>query len=260
MAGLNKDDDFYMTLVTLQVEDYLFRVPRHTLEAQSTVFQDMFSFPPPPSIEVEGSSNECPIRLDGVKADEFRQLLKVLFPGPCGPRQHLNSEEWISVLKLSQMWQCQQARAIALKELPYSSVRKGAVEKVALAFQYDIKQWLIPGLNEMARRPEPISAGDVHLLGLDVALKVAAVRESLVFQPANPSSPPQDLDSDDGILSDRHVRPVGRVISGTRNACDVDFTPTIKKIFELSGSEGFNNHPVLKDEKGGRTQPRKGRK
>jgi len=65
----------------LQVEDCLFRVPRHTLEAQSTVFLDMFSFPPPPDTEVEGSSDEHPIRLDGVMADEFRQLLKVLYPG-----------------------------------------------------------------------------------------------------------------------------------------------------------------------------------
>lgn len=64
-----------------QVQDRLFRVPRHTLEAQSVVFQDMFSFPPPPDAEVEGSSDEHPIRLDGVTVDEFRHLLKVLYPG-----------------------------------------------------------------------------------------------------------------------------------------------------------------------------------
>ena len=45
------------------------------------VFLDMFSFLPLPVAEVEGSSDEHPIRLDGVMADEFRWLLEVLFPG-----------------------------------------------------------------------------------------------------------------------------------------------------------------------------------
>ncbi|KIM62352.1 hypothetical protein SCLCIDRAFT_25084 [Scleroderma citrinum Foug A] len=232
MAERYKDQDFYMTFVTLQVEDCLFRVPRHTLEAQSTVFRDMFSFPPPPDTEVEGSSDEHPIRLDGVAADEFRQLLKVLYPGPNGPDLRQGSEEWISVLKLSNMWQFQQVRTLALQKLPYKSVRKTAAEKVALAFQYDIEKWLLPGLNELARRQQPISVEDVQLLGLEVALKVAAVRESHVSQ-----SP--------GIFGPPGAAPGPRVITGPRNARHVDFRPIIRKTFELPGALEFNGPLVL---------------
>jgi len=64
-----------------QVEDCLFRVPRHTLEAQSTFFRDKFLSPPPLDAEVEGWNDEHPIRLDGATAQEFRWVLEVLFPG-----------------------------------------------------------------------------------------------------------------------------------------------------------------------------------
>ncbi|KAF8836862.1 hypothetical protein BDN67DRAFT_1014319 [Paxillus ammoniavirescens] len=51
------------------------------------------------------------------------------------------------------------------------------VDKVALAMQYNIKDWLLPALNAIAQWPKPIGAGDVDRLGLDVALKIASVRE-----------------------------------------------------------------------------------
>ena len=142
---------------------------------------------------------------------------------PTSPNLPPGVDEWISVLKLANMWQLEHIRTRALQNLEYKRVRKSAVEKVVLAFQYDVKQWITPGLNELARRQEPISMEDVELLGLDVALKVAAVRESLVFEPEQRSPY-----SSSG--------PTNRVTTGTRKAQNVDFTPTIKRIFKLSGA------------------------
>src|SRR5438309_2034676 len=85
------------------------------------------------------------------------------------------------------MWEMWGVCKKAIKMMPYSSVDKDPVEKVGLAFQYDIHEWLLPGLNELAKRPEPISIKDVELLGWEVALKVAEVRESLAI-----STKPQD--------------------------------------------------------------------
>lgn len=204
-----KDDEFYMTLVTLQVEDRLFKVPRRILEAQCPVFRDMFSFPPPLDAEVEGSSDEHPIVLpEPVKAEDFRRLLKVLLPTSYyGSRLPKGDHDgWISVLKLSRMWQMEELHRAALKNLKYSVVQKGAVEKLALALKYEIKDWIVPGVDELARRPEPISVEDTAVLGLEVALKVAAVRESLVSE---------------GL----------RLAASGRNA----FAPAITRIFSLSG-------------------------
>ena len=135
-----------------------------------------------------------------------------LICSPTGPNLPSGGDEWISVLKLANMWQLEHIRTKALQNLRYNSVLKSAVEKVALAFRYDVQRWIVPGINELARRQEPISMKDVELLGLDVALKVAAVREGLVFESPNHAT------------------------TGTRNAQNVDFTPAIKRIFKLSGA------------------------
>lgn len=91
-----KDDRFYMTLVTIQartsvsvryfwltlttkVENTLFRVLREPLESQSKIFRDMFSLPV--AGDAEGSSDNNPIRLEGITKSEFKRFLEVLFTG-----------------------------------------------------------------------------------------------------------------------------------------------------------------------------------
>ena len=87
--------------------------------------------------------------------------------------------DWTSVLKLSTMWSFDLLRDLAIRnmaELPGAS----PVEKAALANEYQIDQWLLPALNELAQREEPISINEAHRLGWEMALQMAAVRESFV--------------------------------------------------------------------------------
>ncbi|KAI6046298.1 hypothetical protein EDC04DRAFT_2598114 [Pisolithus marmoratus] len=153
-----EDDEFYMKLVTFQVEDCLFRVPRHTLEAQSPVFNDMFAFPPPPGVDVEATMAHA-ARLS--KGDH---------------------DGWIPVLKLSRMWQMEELHHAALSCLKYSAIWKSVVEKLALALEYEIQHWIVPAVNELARRPQPISVEDTQVLGLETTSKVATVRERLISE------------------------------------------------------------------------------
>ena len=60
------------------MEDCLFRVPREPLEAESTVFKDMFLLPQGDKVKVEGLSDANPVVLDGVKKKDFERLLKAL--------------------------------------------------------------------------------------------------------------------------------------------------------------------------------------
>lgn len=68
----------------MQIEDSVFRVPRHGLEEQSEVFRDMFSMPTGHELEEEseqeGGSDENPIRIYGVDKQSFKDLLTVLYP------------------------------------------------------------------------------------------------------------------------------------------------------------------------------------
>lgn len=87
--------------------------------------------------------------------------------------------DWTSVLKLSTMWSFDLLRELAIHtmaELPGVS----PVEKAALANEYQIDEWLLPALNELAQREEPISINEAHRLGWEMALQIAAVRESFV--------------------------------------------------------------------------------
>ena len=137
-----------------------------------------------------------------------------------GPQDNLPSspEEWVSVIKLARMWEFDGVFENSAEKVAYDSVKLSPVEKVALASQYNIEEWLVPGLYELANRPEPICTKDVDILGLDVALKVAAVRESLHLKMKFGS---------------------GTFISGSRDARMIDFTRTIKKIFEMPGGDSL---------------------
>ncbi|KAF8549181.1 hypothetical protein OG21DRAFT_1515491 [Imleria badia] len=89
-----------------------------------------------------------------------------------------NFEMWFPVVKLAHMWQFDAIHKYAIKIMPYDQVSKTSSEKVGLAVHYDIQPWLLAGLNELAKRKEPLGNDDLEFLGAELALKVAAVRES----------------------------------------------------------------------------------
>ncbi|KAH7928669.1 hypothetical protein BV22DRAFT_1126329 [Leucogyrophana mollusca] len=201
------DGRFYFTNVIFLVDGTLFRVPRHPFAEDSEVFGQMFQLPAPEDTEPDGSSYEHPIHLDGIKKDDFRQLLKVLFPALGKPEsQPQTLAEWTPVLKLSSMWEFELVKKVAVEKM--QSFEIDPVEKACLAKECDVPQWLVPALNEIAKRREPIGVEDVEKLGLDLALKMAAVRESLAV--------------------------VGRYLRvGERSAECLDFTQKIKTVLAI---------------------------
>jgi hypothetical protein len=121
-------------------------------------------------------------------------------------------------MKLARMWEIDRIRKLAIQNMPYEQVCKTSTEKVALAVQYDIQPWLLPGLNELAQRKEPLGNHDLELLGPEMLLKVAAVRESLITT---------IIRSSGGSFS--------RLNPGSRDASKVDFTSVIKRVFQMEG-------------------------
>ncbi|KAG6325991.1 hypothetical protein ID866_13098 [Astraeus odoratus] len=85
--------------------------------------------------------------------------------------------EWTSVLKLATTWGFKDTRQAAIDALNDSQI--GLVDRVVLAQTYDIKDWLLPALNQLAQRAEPISLEEAGRIGVDVALKMTWVRERL---------------------------------------------------------------------------------
>ncbi|EIW78695.1 hypothetical protein CONPUDRAFT_108685 [Coniophora puteana RWD-64-598 SS2] len=173
------DDLFCFTNVTFAVENMLFCVPRQVFERSSEVFQDMFSMPSG-NQNVEGKDAEHPIILEDVTSSDFKQLLRVMFSrsdldGP-DTTQPLTFDEWTGVIRLTHKWEMRTLHQSAINS---ASKMSGVdpVQKLSIAMAYHIEEWLRPALNGIACRKETLSPRDVEILGVDMVLKLARVRE-----------------------------------------------------------------------------------
>lgn len=64
----------------IQVEDELFRVPKHPF-MKSSVFQTTFSLPRPAGT-AEGETDDQPFKLEGIDKQAFERFLQVMLPDP----------------------------------------------------------------------------------------------------------------------------------------------------------------------------------
>ncbi|KAF8891869.1 hypothetical protein BD779DRAFT_1621939 [Infundibulicybe gibba] len=182
---LDRDDTYYFHDIIILVDNCLFKVPRFYLERESAVFQTMFQLP---SIgdSIHGLSEEKPLRLDGIEEEDFRQLLRVLYPTYntlmntlCGrsdaSSNKLNLGQWTSVLKLSDMWDMERVKTIAVKSM--ESLVLSPAERIVLGRQYHVDDWVVQGFVKLVERDDPISLDDGERIGFEWAFKIAAMRE-----------------------------------------------------------------------------------
>ena len=60
--------------------------------------------------------------------------------------------------------------------------------QVKLSLEHGVEEWLVPGLNQLVRREEPLNKDDVDLIGLDYALRIMTLREDCRPTSASTSS------------------------------------------------------------------------
>ncbi|KIM53061.1 hypothetical protein SCLCIDRAFT_1223236 [Scleroderma citrinum Foug A] len=146
----------------------------------------MFLLPQGDKANVEGLSDTNPVVLNDVKKKDFEQLLKALMHRKYGENRDqpiLEQGQWISVLKLSTMWEFGGLRRSAIDNLDGGSNPLNPVDKFLLALRYDVTEWTLSALLKLAQRPEPISIEEGRKLGLETALKIASVREKFRLRP-----------------------------------------------------------------------------
>jgi hypothetical protein len=149
---VNFSESLLFLLVThflLQVEDTLFKVPRYLFEESSEIFRDMFLLPTPEGTPYDGSSDEQPLFLEGVRKMDFRRLLWAMdftlqfesrvskdFEdmeeyGECEDEPIL-CDDWASALELSCMWQMARVRDLAVKKILQLQCRVNTDDQVYL--------------------------------------------------------------------------------------------------------------------------------
>jgi len=163
-------------------------VPRHHFEQDSPVFRQLFSdssaMKDPYALPLNGVSKvdfissfgfentkDHPLSLSGISKTEFVSFLKLICPKHFSRREELSSMDWASILKLSTLWQFEEARQAAIEKLTPSE-SDDPIQTILLAKVHNVPQWYSSGLRSLAERKDPLTVDEVERLGLELSLKV----------------------------------------------------------------------------------------
>ncbi|PBK86983.1 hypothetical protein ARMGADRAFT_474111 [Armillaria gallica] len=177
--SFSRSESYYWENIVVQVEDTLFRFPKHHLMRKSEVFRSMLSMPQGKS-EPEGVSDDHPIKLWGVSKIELERLLQVLHPIDAQKQPQLSMDAWLSVSKLSGLWRLADTRNIAISGLTTLMWKIDPVDRVILGRRYSVAQWLSSGFMDLVHRVEMVSEEEAEKIGLDTALQIQRVRETFL--------------------------------------------------------------------------------
>lgn len=131
------------------------------------------------------------------------------------------------MLKLSTLWEFKELREAAVKHL-WGALHDNPVDRVVLATQYSITPWLLPSLNELAQRAEPMGVEEANLLGMETAFAIASVREKVQLQAVE-----ETMECD--VWKNLHTYNSKRLVVGSRDpgTRSLDFTPLLRAAFNL---------------------------
>ncbi|KAM5533681.1 hypothetical protein V8D89_012648 [Ganoderma adspersum] len=177
----SRDSEFFIDLkpLYLRAEKTLFCVPRHYFQT-SDVFDGMFTLPGAPQTPQEGSSEEYPLFLESINAEELREFLRVLssrFATSNNTTIRSITSSWLPVLKLASLWQFSSLREKALKYLKSAD----CMTRLHIARQYGVDDWFLPAVRDLISREEPLTGDEIGQLGLDFAAKVIALRDEALL-------------------------------------------------------------------------------
>jgi hypothetical protein len=90
----------------------------------------------------------------------------------------LSFSEWVSVLKLSHLWEFKEIRKQAIAKLTPTE-HDDPITRIELARTYQVREWFMPALKLLAVQSKPLSEEDVPRLGLAFSLKVSQLQGNL---------------------------------------------------------------------------------
>jgi hypothetical protein len=87
-------------------------------------------------------------------------------------------DEWTSVLHLATRWEFDSIRTLAIQKLEGLTI--SAVDKVVLARQFNITSpWTLAAYTDLCQRPETLTFLEARALGLETAMRIYQLRETL---------------------------------------------------------------------------------
>ncbi|KAK0459182.1 uncharacterized protein EV420DRAFT_1677270 [Desarmillaria tabescens] len=174
-----RSTEFYWQSVIFLVGGQLYQVPRYHFEKSSEIFASMFTLPSDTKNNVaNGSDDDHPIELQGVESKDFECLLRVLLTEARLENTPLLPEQWLSVLRLANMWVMSKVRQIAIYELKKLSMTD--VARVVYGKELAVPDWVISGYRDLVDRRNAVSEAEAQQLGLTTTLQLWQVQMKLV--------------------------------------------------------------------------------
>jgi len=176
-------NEFFWETFFVKVEDKLFCVPQCEFVRSSDVFADMLLLPPGPATRCEGQDRDLPIVLEGYKKDDFACLLKVMYPTATSLisggnlELHLKKEEWMSVLKLSTIWNMTKIRRYAIHKLSTDEMLS-PIEKFLLARAHGVGAWLDEAVKGLVVCNSMPPFEDLSTLGWETVARILWIRDN----------------------------------------------------------------------------------
>jgi hypothetical protein len=90
----------------------------------------------------------------------------------------MTKEGWISVLRLAEMWNFKDIRALAILKLTNEPMEP--VEQILLAKTYVVPQWLRAGYYALATRSDVLSSEEAKRIGYETAVLMFQAREQIL--------------------------------------------------------------------------------
>jgi hypothetical protein len=90
------------------------------------------------------------------------------------PRSH---EEWTHLLSISDQFEMAKVHKRAIKEL--ASMQLDPVDRIVLAVDHDVPEWLDPAYVELCKREDPLREEEAEKVGLSTMVKLCCAREKI---------------------------------------------------------------------------------
>jgi hypothetical protein len=178
-----------------------FKIPRALL-LESPVFRQMFELPVADKTIADGSDDEHPLKLEGVKVEEFeffvraamiRYVHSMIVAHMQQMKDHLRYVESLpasttlqqshAVLRLCDMWSFEELKADTITHLNalFSTDEQYAVWKFRIGKDHDIPDWIGPAVRTLVTRSATLSQEDIEILTPMIAAKIIALREGNIW-------------------------------------------------------------------------------
>ncbi|KAI0654482.1 hypothetical protein C8Q70DRAFT_521812 [Cubamyces menziesii] len=130
----------------------------------------------PGDAPAEGRSDEHPVPLPDVKADDFARFLSLFYPSNVIDGDLSTFDEWTSVLRISHRYEFDEYCKLAVQRLETLAT---PIDRILLAREYDIPNWLENAYYDLCVREDSLTYDEGVRLGMADVILIAELRQRI---------------------------------------------------------------------------------